>query len=157
MEVSGQLHAPAALSPGKEPLESESRSGRGDEEKNSQPKVCFNITLPSSPRSPKWSLLMFALHGFIIFPSQPPTQSLPRVLSRGAKRPGREADDSPPSSAEVKNAWSSTSTHQHVFMAWCPIKQWMSLQLLILRDWIVITGPQTCHAFVNTVMNLRAP
>jgi hypothetical protein len=28
----------------------------------------------------------------------------------GGKRPGREADHSPPSSAEVKNAWSYTST-----------------------------------------------
>jgi hypothetical protein len=27
------------------------------------------------------------------------------------KRPGREADHSPPSSAEVKNVWSYTSTH----------------------------------------------
>jgi len=28
----------------------------------------------------------------------------------GIKRPGREADHSPPSSAEVKNAWRYTST-----------------------------------------------
>jgi hypothetical protein len=45
MEVSGQFHAPAALSPGKilwYPLDwrlggAQSRSGRGGEEKNSQP------------------------------------------------------------------------------------------------------------------------
>jgi hypothetical protein len=45
MEVSGQLHAPAALPPGKEPwyplvrrlAGPHSRSGRGGEEKNSQP------------------------------------------------------------------------------------------------------------------------
>jgi hypothetical protein len=45
MEVSGQLHAPAALPPGKEPWYPldrrlggpQSRSGRGGEEKNSQP------------------------------------------------------------------------------------------------------------------------
>jgi hypothetical protein len=37
----------------------------------------------------------------------------------GVKRSGREADQSPPSSAEVKNAWSYTSTLQYVFMAWC--------------------------------------
>jgi hypothetical protein len=45
MEVSGQLHAPAALPPGKEPRHPlgrrlggpQSRSGRGGEEKNSQP------------------------------------------------------------------------------------------------------------------------
>jgi hypothetical protein len=32
------------------------------------------------------------------------------ALSPGIKRPGREADHSPPSSAEVKNAWSYIST-----------------------------------------------
>jgi hypothetical protein len=45
MEVSGQLHAPAALPPRKKPRYSldmrldgpQSRSGRGGEEKNSQP------------------------------------------------------------------------------------------------------------------------
>jgi hypothetical protein len=45
MEVSGQLHAPAALPQGKSPWYplnrrlggSQSRSGRGGEEKNSQP------------------------------------------------------------------------------------------------------------------------
>jgi len=40
----------------------------------------------------------------------------------GVKRPGREADHSPPSSAEVKNAWSYTSTPPHVFMTWCLVK-----------------------------------
>jgi hypothetical protein len=32
------------------------------------------------------------------------------ALSLGVKRPGREADHSPPSSAEAKNAWTYTST-----------------------------------------------
>jgi len=36
MEVSDQLHAPAALPPEKEPGGPQSRSGRGGEEKNSQ-------------------------------------------------------------------------------------------------------------------------
>jgi hypothetical protein len=35
-------------------------------------------------------------------PTQPPTQLVRGVLSLGVKRPGREADHSPPSSAEVK-------------------------------------------------------
>jgi hypothetical protein len=35
----------------------------------------------------------------------------------GVKRPEREAEDSPPSGAEVKNVWSYTSTPQYVFMA----------------------------------------
>jgi hypothetical protein len=38
------------------------------------------------------------------------------------KRPGLEADHSPPSSVVVKNAWSYTSTPQYVFMAWCLVK-----------------------------------
>jgi hypothetical protein len=43
-------------------------------------------------------------------PTQPPIQWVPGALSLGVKRPVREADHSPPSSAEVKNAWSYTST-----------------------------------------------
>jgi hypothetical protein len=43
-------------------------------------------------------------------PTQPPIQCVPGALSLGVKRLGREADHSSPSSAEVKNAWSSTST-----------------------------------------------
>jgi hypothetical protein len=43
-------------------------------------------------------------------------------LSLGVKRPGREADHSPPSSADVKNAWSYTSPPQYAFMAWCLAK-----------------------------------
>jgi hypothetical protein len=43
-------------------------------------------------------------------PTQPPIQRVTGALSLGVKRPGREADNSPPSSAEVKNGWSYTST-----------------------------------------------
>jgi hypothetical protein len=35
-------------------------------------------------------------------PTQPPIQWVPGALSPGVKRPGREADHSPPASAEVK-------------------------------------------------------
>jgi hypothetical protein len=37
-------------------------------------------------------------------PTQPPIQWVPEALSLGVKRPGREADHSPPSSAEVKKS-----------------------------------------------------
>jgi hypothetical protein len=46
----------------------------------------------------------------VLGPTQPPIQWLPRVLYLGVKWPGREAVQSPPSGAEVKNAWSYTST-----------------------------------------------
>jgi hypothetical protein len=45
-----------------------------------------------------------------------------RVSFPGVKRPVREADHLPTSSAEVKNAWSYTSAPQYVFMAWCLVK-----------------------------------
>jgi hypothetical protein len=45
-------------------------------------------------------------------PTQPTNQWLPGALSLAVKRPGREAHHSPPSSTDVKNAWSYTSTPQ---------------------------------------------
>jgi hypothetical protein len=39
------------------------------------------------------------------------------ALSPGIKRPGREADHSPPDSAVVKKMWMYTSTHPYAFMA----------------------------------------
>jgi hypothetical protein len=38
-------------------------------------------------------------------------------LSPGIKRPGSEADNSPPASAEVKKIWIYTSTPPHAFVA----------------------------------------
>jgi hypothetical protein len=72
-------------------------------------------------------------------PSQPPIQWVPGTLSLGVKRQGHEADHSPPSSAEVKNAWSYTSTPQYVFMAWCLVKRRdkFTLPYLTLRGWWV--------------------
>jgi hypothetical protein len=43
-------------------------------------------------------------------PTQPPIQWIPRALSLGVKQPGCETNYLPPSSAEVKIAWSYTST-----------------------------------------------
>jgi hypothetical protein len=49
----------------------------------------------------------------------PPIQKLPGALPLVLKRPGREADHSPPSRAEVKKIWSYKSTHPYAFMALC--------------------------------------
>jgi hypothetical protein len=57
-----------------------------------------------------------------VLSTQPSIQWVKGTLSLGVKRPGREADHSPPSSAEFKNAWSYTSTPEYVFMAWCLVK-----------------------------------
>jgi hypothetical protein len=44
------------------------------------------------------------------------------ALSPGVKRPGSEADHSPPTSAEVKKMWVYTSTPTSVFIAQCLVK-----------------------------------
>jgi hypothetical protein len=51
-------------------------------------------------------------------PTQPPI----RGSSLGLKRLGREADHSPPSSAEVKECVELYVHPQYVFMAWCLVK-----------------------------------
>jgi hypothetical protein len=54
--------------------------------------------------------------------TQPPIQWASGALSLGVKRQVHEADHSPPSGAEVKNAWSYTSTPQYVLMEWYLVK-----------------------------------
>jgi hypothetical protein len=39
------------------------------------------------------------------------------ALPPGVKRPGHEADPSPPTSAEVRNTWTCRSTSPYIFMA----------------------------------------
>jgi hypothetical protein len=52
-------------------------------------------------------------------PTQPPIQLVPGALSPVVKRPGRQTDHSPPSSAEAKKEWSYDSTSPYVYIAWC--------------------------------------
>jgi hypothetical protein len=58
-------------------------------------------------RSPAGSKDFFSLSSVsrpALGPTQPPVQWVPGVFSPGVKaRPGRDADHSPPSSAEVEN------------------------------------------------------
>jgi hypothetical protein len=48
--------------------------------------------------------------------TQPPIQWVPGPLSPRVKQPGREADHSPPTSAEVKKMWIYTFTSPYAFM-----------------------------------------
>jgi hypothetical protein len=86
-------------------------------------------------------------------PTQPPIQWVPGALSLGVKWPGREADHSPPSSAEVKNSWSCTSTPQYAFMARCSIKAQGHLYLYILYTINSARRPASdnCTKFLNLV------
>jgi len=64
--------------------------------------------------------------------TQPPIQRAQVSLTPEIKRPGREANHSSPSSAEVRNAWIFASTPQYVFMAWCLIKQELHFHGIVL-------------------------
>jgi hypothetical protein len=55
------------------------------------------------------------------------------VLNPGIKRPGDEANLSPPSSAEVKNAWSYTSTLHTSLWRGAYTKQLIRLNNVVLR------------------------
>jgi hypothetical protein len=72
-------------------------------------------------------------------PTQPPIQWEPGALSLGVKQPRRRADHSPPSSAEIKNAWCYTSTPPYAFMAWCSVKA-QGLTIFIFYDIFILYG-----------------
>jgi hypothetical protein len=74
----------------------------------------------SSPGTAKIFLLSTASRP-VLGPIQP-IQWVPGAHSPGLKRPGLEADYSPPTSAEVKNMWIYTSTPPYAFMAQCLVK-----------------------------------
>jgi len=51
-------------------------------------------------------------------PNQLPIKWVSEALSLRVKRPGRKADHSPTSRAEVKNTWSYTYTPPYAFRSW---------------------------------------
>jgi hypothetical protein len=78
--------------------------------------------------------------------TRPPIQWVPGTLSLGVKRPECEADHSPATSAEVKNAWSYTSTPKYAFMAWFSVeaqgqKRLQSLVLFMMRYFFISMYP----------------
>jgi hypothetical protein len=68
-------------------------------------------------RIPVGSRIFSTLSIQALGPTQPLIQWVPGALSPGVKRPGREADHSPPTSAEVKKIRIYTSTLLYAFMA----------------------------------------
>jgi hypothetical protein len=120
MQVNGQIPTPVALPLGKKPSISfnwrfagpHGQTGRFGEEKNVLPQPGFGHG--STPS--------FLYNGYwVSFP--------------GVKRPGRGVDDSPSSSAQVKNEWSWTSTplpHRHGTL-WGVLYLYLVLQLYETR------------------------
>jgi hypothetical protein len=62
-------------------------------------------------------------------PTQPHTQRLSGDLSLGVKRPGLEADDSPPYRTNAKNYWNYTFTVPYAFIVVVCIRTTLSLPL----------------------------
>jgi hypothetical protein len=83
-------------------------------------------------------------------PTQPFMQWVPGILSLEVRRPGREADHSPPSSAEVKNAWNYTSTPPYPSMTWCSVKKKhrdnfiFYLHFMMTRSFLSIPNHNSC-------------
>jgi hypothetical protein len=69
-----------------------------------------------SRRGQEFSLLHVVQTGSGVHPASYPMGTA-GALSPEVKRPGREADHSPPTNAEVKKPWVYTSTPPCVFMA----------------------------------------
>jgi hypothetical protein len=82
--------------------------------------------------------------------SHPPIQWVPGTRSLRIKRPGREADHSPASSAEVKNPWSYTSIPQYAFMAWFSVNKNTGTTLPLpypsSRRWVEVSGQRHAPA-----------
>jgi hypothetical protein len=110
--MSGELHALAALTtvptgweePGLRSPYSDWIRARRPRGRSSSPGGVKNFLFFTSSRPALGS-------------TQPPIRSVPRVLPLEVKRPGHEADHSPPVSAEVKKTWIYTSTPPYAFMA----------------------------------------
>jgi hypothetical protein len=68
----------------------------------------------------------------VLGPTQPPIQREPGALTPRVKRPGCEADNSPPYNTKVENTWSYISTSPYVFMSWLLIKHRIHLHCTLL-------------------------
>jgi hypothetical protein len=77
---------------------------------------CLRI-LPQTPHATSRILPSKKPHLLLSNPYPlPHIRWVPGTISPGVKRPGHEADHSPPASAEVKKTWVYTSTRPYVFM-----------------------------------------
>jgi len=84
-------------------------------------------------------------------PSQPPSQWVLGAISPEVKRPGREADHSPPSSAEVKNERSYTSI-RHTSL-WHGTQLSIGLYLVFYFSLMLCDSRRVHRLFIYTKMH----
>jgi hypothetical protein len=83
----------------------------------------------------------------VLRPTQPSIQRVPRDLNLEVKRPQREVDHSPPSSAEVKNLWSYSSTSPvHRLISWLQILRFP--EFLPSEHWVPKNKPAVHHIHI---------
>jgi len=105
---------------------------------NSIPGVCFKINICEIVTGVQFPARagILSLRHRVQIGSEAHTASCPvgtRGLSPRVKRPGREADHSPQSSAEVKNSRSCTFTLQYASILWRLVKRRIRLHGVVLN------------------------
>jgi hypothetical protein len=86
----------------------------------------------------------------VLVSTQHPIQWEPGALSLWVKRPGREADHSTPTSAEIKKTWIYTASPPYVFTAQCLISQAQGqfyLTFTFLPSGLILSAPEE---FIST-------
>jgi hypothetical protein len=71
------------------------------------------VFLPNDRQRGRDFILFASASRLALWSNQLPMKWVPEDLSPGVKRPGREADHTPQSSAEVKNAWNYASVPKY--------------------------------------------
>jgi hypothetical protein len=114
--------ASTAVEPRQSSRYSDWLQARGPRDRRSSPGTVKNFLLSTWSRP-------------VLGSSQPPIQWVPGTLSPRVKRQGREADHSPPTSAEVKKMWIYTSTPPYAIMAYCSMPIRILITVLIKYLW----------------------
>jgi hypothetical protein len=79
-------------------------------------------------------------------PTQPPTQWVLGLLTKGVKRLKHEADHSP--HTDVKDVWSYTSSYPHISMAWYLVKPRDNFTFTFNKNEIV-------YRLINLIINRK--
>jgi hypothetical protein len=101
---------------------------------------------------------LFATASRLALGSTEPPIRVPGGPFPGVKRPGRETDHSSPSSTEVWNARSYTSTPPYVFMACYLVKQRDNLSFtILLYTWSFLGSVSTSAFCPHNIVNTFSP